>query len=129
MLRHAVGTVLLGFAAQVTPPDTSFQSGLVHHLLLAYSLCHGHLSLPRPVLPGPLRRVCLAGRQAHAIWQTAPCVYLASPVLRRDGRDGSGQYMQGGRNHLGGLGRSCRGCDGTDDCLWDYQGAGRTEEG
>lgn len=30
---------------------------------------------------------------------------------------------------LGGLGRSCRGCDGTDDCLWSNQGAGRTEEG
>lgn len=88
MLRHAVGTVLLDFAAQVTPPDTSFQSGLVHHLLLAYSHSHEPFSLCRLILSGSLHRVRLAGRQAHANRQTAPYVFMAGSVLRRDGCDG-----------------------------------------
>ena len=104
-------------------------SDLVRPIPLAYDLCHGRLPLPHPVLPGPLRRVCLAGRQAHASRQTAPCVCLASPILRRDGRDGGGQYMQGGRNHPWRTGRGCRGRDSADDCLWDNQRAGSTEEG
>ena len=54
---------------------------------------HGHLPLPRLILPGSLHRIRLAGRQAHASRQTAPCVRLAGPVLRRDGCDGDRQYM------------------------------------